>query len=373
MIKKILKFFSGDAPIEKKINNKNKENFIPIPIENINCSISIGNNSCDLKTCIGKSHPSKNGLYPHEILVLNYASTYSTDEKNFQKFWLYDYNIKDLNKILKKLLNKGFLYETSIYESLEKETLVTLKEILKKHDLKINGNKSVLIERLVSNIDDNIPKTYFNKTYYKTTELGYKELNENEYISYIHRNKIIGLNIWKLNQLMNEEPKRSYRDKIWSYLNLSAIKYFEHNEFGEYISCRFAMSKFIAEEQKYKQALYLISEVTYLDINGLSFFGKKIYPETDFLLNNFLPYESSFLRIPSGIVKITKEYMELSNLSIEEIKQTMLESMKKTPIFIKVFSPEECLDIFFMEINEEYEKLNLLYEKAYSKLKIKFK
>lgn len=373
MIKKILKFFSGDAPIEKESTNKNKENFMQIPIKNINCSISINNNSCDLKACIDKSHLSKNGLYPHEILVLKYSTTYFVDETEFQKFWLYDYGIENLNNILNKLLNKGFLRETSVRESLEKETLITIKEVLKKHNLKISGNKIELIERLVCNLDNNILKLYFPKTYYKTTELGNKELKENEYISYIHKNKIIGLNIWKLNQLMNEEPKRYYRDKIWSYLNLSAFKYFDKCKFGEYRSSRFAMAKFIAEEKKYKQALYLISEVIFLDINGLSFFGKKIYPETEFLLNNFLPYESSFLRIPSGIVKITKEYMELSNLSIEEIKQTMLESIKKTPIFIKVFSPEECIDIFFMEINEEYEKLNLLYEKAYNKLKIKFK
>lgn len=374
MLKKILNFFLGNTSpqnniINDVVNNSedNDSNFI------YNSTYITFDESHNLENLIQKSYPSKNGLYPHEILVLKYAPTYFIGETNFQKFWLHDYGIKDLNKILNKLLNKGFLCETTIYESLERETLISLKEILKKHNLKISGNKPELIERLILNLSNDKVKLYFPKTYYKNTELGDKELKENEYISYIHKNKIIGLDIWKLNQLMNEEPKRTYRDKIWSYLNLSAFKYFDKYKFGEYRSSRFALAKFIAEEKKYKQALYLISEVIFLDINGLSFFGKKIYPETEFLLNNFLPYESSFLRIPSGIVKITKEYIELSNLSIEEIKQTMLESMKKTPIFIKIFSPEECIDIFFMEINEEYEKLNLLYERAYNKLKIKFK
>lgn len=196
MLKKILKFFLGNTPpqnniINNVVNNSedNDSNFI------YNSTCITFDESHNLENLIQKSYPSKNGLYPHEILVLKYAPTYFIGETNFQKFWLHDYGIKDLNKILNKLLNKGFLCETTIYESLERETLISLKEILKKHNLKISGNKPELIERLILNLSNDKIKLYFPKTYYKNTKLGDKELKENEYTSYIHKNKIIGLDI----------------------------------------------------------------------------------------------------------------------------------------------------------------------------------
>ena len=252
---------------------------------------------------------------------------------------------------------------------MEKETIKKLKELLKKHNLKVSGNKSELIERLIKSTDRQILKSSFSKSYYKNTELGNEELRENEYISYIHRNKIMDLNIWRLNQLMNEEPRKSYRDKIWIHLNMSAFKYFGENRFEEYSACRFAMAKFAAEEKKYKQALYLMSEVIFLDLNGVKFFNKKNYPETELLLENFLPYETSLLKIPRRVLKITKEYIRLSKLQIEEIKEIILDAMGKSFVSIKIFSPEECRDILFMEIDEEYRELDLIYEKAYEKLK----
>lgn len=370
MFKEILKFFSGNIKTEKKSIEKKMDSFEDIPVKVVSSMlIDSDSTSYDFNTLINEAYPSKNGLYPHEILVLKYASTYFIGETNFQKFWLSDYGVRDVNKILKKLTNKGFLRETSIEEILEKETIKKLKELLKKHNLKVSGNKSELIERLIKSTDRQILKSSFSKSYYKNTELGNEELRENEYISYIHRNKIMDLNIWRLNQLMNEEPRKSYRDKIWIHLNMSAFKYFGENRFEEYSACRFAMAKFAAEEKKYKQALYLMSEVIFLDLNGVKFFNKKNYPETELLLENFLPYETSLLKIPRRVLKITKEYIRLSKLQIEEIKEIMLDAMGKSFVSIKIFSPEECRDILFMEIDEEYRELDLIYEKAYEKSK----
>lgn len=46
-----------------------------------------------LNVLLKKAVPTKRGLYPHEILMLDYAHTFSTSSRNnhFQGFWYYEY------------------------------------------------------------------------------------------------------------------------------------------------------------------------------------------------------------------------------------------------------------------------------------------
>ena len=47
---------------------------------------------------IMKAVPSKQGLYPHEVLMLDYASSIYTDQNSFQGFW-------GINMVLEMLTN----------------------------------------------------------------------------------------------------------------------------------------------------------------------------------------------------------------------------------------------------------------------------
>ena len=83
-----LKPINGNSNSKVTINSKgsiktesgieNRENMV-LPIE---------------KRIKGKK-PECDGLYPHEVLVLSYASKYFDKENDFQGFWWYKYGIRD--------------------------------------------------------------------------------------------------------------------------------------------------------------------------------------------------------------------------------------------------------------------------------------
>lgn len=93
---------------------------------------------------------SKHGLYPHEVLVLDYASSYYTEGNSFQGFWWYRYGVRDVDKYLHSLLNRGFLKVGDLQNAIEKENATVIKDELKKHGLKVSGKKDELVQRLIA-------------------------------------------------------------------------------------------------------------------------------------------------------------------------------------------------------------------------------
>ncbi len=85
---------------------------------------------------------SKHGLYPHEVLILAYASSYCTRGNSFQSFWLYKYGVSDIDKQLRSLLDRGFLEIGSLQSAIENENLTNLKDDLKNRGLKVSGTQS---------------------------------------------------------------------------------------------------------------------------------------------------------------------------------------------------------------------------------------
>lgn len=61
-----------------------------------------------LSVRLKKAIPTMRGLYPHEILMLEYAHTYSTDlsHQHFQGFWYYEYSVEHPGDVLKSLEKK---------------------------------------------------------------------------------------------------------------------------------------------------------------------------------------------------------------------------------------------------------------------------
>lgn len=130
-----------------------------------------------------KIKPTEDGLYPHEILVIEYAkigrAKYLTvGEETTPRFWWYKYGIKDFQKLLEDLSNRGFL-----------------------------------------EIKDNV---------YKITEKGEKSIKNQEYVLFIHKNsKNIKMTIWDWQNWLDQQPeilqKMSFRDQWWGYLNQVAL------------------------------------------------------------------------------------------------------------------------------------------------------
>ena len=117
------------------------------------------------KTCI----PSAGGLYVAEILLLEYCkkNKYPPSIKSgYPGFWWFQYGLRDVGGTLRSLENRGFIL-------INKDT----------------GK-------------------------YTLTPKGKHELEENEYIPYMHRNNFHDLDVWKLNHLLNDKNKKNWRTFI---------------------------------------------------------------------------------------------------------------------------------------------------------------
>jgi len=238
---------------------------------------------------------SKHGLYPHEVLVLDYAGSYYTEGNSFQGFWWYRYGVRDVDKCLRSLLDRGFLQIGNLQSTIEKETATVLKEELKKYGLKVSGKKDELVQRLMTEIPHEELNTRFTKRTYQLTELGKQALDEEGYVPYIHRHQIEDLDIWTLNKIIHEPPYMPYRDKIWGYLNKRSMEHFAAGNFGLYRNCRHHMYNFLMEEKNVKDALGMLSEVVFYDLSGLG--------------NN---YDPQYLDIYASLTKILQRQWHLA-------------------------------------------------------------
>jgi hypothetical protein len=310
---------------------------------------------------------SSNGLYPHEILVLNYASKYYTTNNDYQGFWWYRYGVKDIDAILSSLRKRNFLEIGDIKSTLEHKTVENLKNILKKHNLKISGKKVDLIQRLLDKIPSNTLDIECPQRIYQLTDLGKEEINKEDYVLYVHNHPREGLDIWSLNKLVYTEPRRPYRDKIWTHLNQCGDEYFSNGNFGLYRNCRYSMFQFLIEEDRIKEAVEMLAEVVFYDLCGAV---NNYSPDTfDIVIEGFFPYEDSTATIAPGIIQDIIECKENLEYSDDELKKIMLERINKLSTPIKLFTPDECVDIVIMEINKDIESLKKIYLMAEHRLK----
>lgn len=313
---------------------------------------------------------SKHGLYPHEALILDYARAYYTEGNSYPGFWWYRYGVRDVDKCLRSLLDRGFLKVGDLKSAIALENATVLKEELKKHGLKVSGKKDELVQRLISEVSDEELNFRFPKRTYQLTELGKQALEEEGYVPYIHRHALEDLDIWSLNRIIHEPPYMPYRDKIWGYRNKRSMEHFAARNFGLYRNCRYHMSTFLMEENKIKDALGMLSEVVFYDLSGL---GNGYDPQfLDIYAQNFFPYKDSTVTMAPGITSAVIHCQKELNLSDEELKATMLDRINRLSAPFHLFTPEECVDIVLMESREDTEALTKIYAKAKRRFKQKF-
>ncbi|MEA4816308.1 MAG: SAP domain-containing protein [Lachnospiraceae bacterium] len=313
---------------------------------------------------------SKHGLYPHEVLVLDYASSYYTEGNSFQGFWWYRYGVRDVDKCLHSLLDRGFLQVGNLQSAIGKETVAVLKEELKKYGLKMSGKKDELVQRLMAEVSHDELNSRFAKRTYQLTELGKQALEEEDYVPYIHRHALEDLDIWSLNRIIHEPPYMPYRDKIWGYLNKRSMEHFAAGNFGLYRNCRYHMYDFLMEEKKINDALGMISEVVFYDLSSL---GNNYDPQyLDIFAEHFFPYKDSTVTMAPGITSAVIHCQEELNLSDEDLKTIMLDRMNHLSAPLHLFKPEECVDIVLMESREDIDGLTKIYAKAKRRFKQRF-
>lgn len=358
---------SRTVPGIPKQNTTNISSFIKVTTEIIP---SVAEEIVPAEKRMQNAIASKHGLYPHEVLILDYAHSYYTEGNSFQGFWWYRYGVRDVDKCLRSLLERGFLQIGDLQSAIALENATVLKEELKKYGLKVSGKKDELIQRLISEVSHEELNFRFVKRTYQLTELGKQVLEEESYVPYIHRHALEDLDIWSLNKIIHQPPYMPYRDKIWGYLNKRSMEHFAARDFGLYRNCRHHMSTFLMEEKKIKDALGMLSEVVFYDLSGL---GNGYDPQfLDIYAQNFFPYKDSTVTMAPGITSAVIHCQKELNLSDEELKATMLDRMNRLSAPLHLFTPEECVDIVLMESREGTEALTKIYAKAKRRFKQKF-
>ena len=190
------------------------DDYIPLPSTKKNLK---GTTNPNLVNNIKNSFPSKNGLYPHEILILREAPRYHfpLGEQFVPGKWYYDYDVNDIEPYLEMLVEKGFLTIGDLRSSIEHSTVPEIKRVMTEYNLSTKGKKNELIERLLGSIDEKTLLLKFPNKYLQYTELGKKELEDNSYLFVQQRSSY--LSIWTLNRIVNAFPNCDIEDLLYEY------------------------------------------------------------------------------------------------------------------------------------------------------------
>lgn len=224
----------------------------------------------EVKELQKNSFPSRNGLLPHEILMLSYAHKYFVGQTDFQQFWYYKYAVDDPGRLLESLKERGFIREATAKESLSTLTVPELKAIIADENLKATGKKAELISFISENISENVLEKKVVSRNYVLTDLGNAELQENQYVLYMHNYKYGNISVWDINRQMQGYPHNLWRDRVWGELNRlynETITYSSNGNWTQAVAIRHQQSDFLMEEDRYMSALELLVDALHKELN----------------------------------------------------------------------------------------------------------
>lgn len=166
--------------------------------------------------------PSARGLYPAEILLLEYCSKglYPVEETKYPGFWWYSYGIKDVDKALASLANRNFIKLGEAKDSLQSCKVEEFKQLLSRKNISSSGKKADLIKRISDNFSNEELLASGIKVKYILTEDGRVELDENAYVPYMHKHHAktseddtfgMTFNVWSINKILGTGDKSRWK------------------------------------------------------------------------------------------------------------------------------------------------------------------
>ncbi len=291
--------------------------------------------------------PSANGLYIGEIMLLEYCNSgnYPKPANGYPGFWWFKYGIRDIGHTLESLENRGFIRWATKFELLNSLKVNELKNIASTLNLKVNQNKANLISDIKKNVtEEELPNIYFSKKY-ALTELGQKELKENEYVVYMHKSKYktrddapenLSFTVWDVNRLLVDNDISNWR---------TIVADLEQKRIGVRMADKVNKKDEISQDKTKNEILYTKEEIlSYIysiipevkeaskkkgdgyneEIEGLSYKGKDdkkalyyfyisiekkfdapaLYKETAKILRKYKLYEEELKIVESGLRNI---------------------------------------------------------------------
>lgn len=169
--------------------------------------------------------PSQRGLYPAQILLLEYCShgIYPNPKNGYPGFWWFEYGIRDVGAALKELETSGFIVMGDLRYAVGSLNVQELKYILSSHGEKLSGKKDLLIKRVQEVATDEELSNAGVVAKYQLTNVGKMELEENAYVPYMHKHSHktaeggvygISLNVWSVNKSLGAGDKSNWKEII---------------------------------------------------------------------------------------------------------------------------------------------------------------
>lgn len=315
---------------------------------------------------------SKYGLYPHEILMLHYAPTTLVGQKKFYGFWLYDYGVEYPSKLIESLIDRGFLQQGSIADTIANLKLSELKSLLKQNGLPITGNKPELLKRVMNRLPlDQLASKYTHR-YYALTDLGKAALTDGEYVPYFHTSKVVpytGFDIWFLNQLLHENPGISYHQCIIQYLEKMAGDYKKQRHFGLYRCYLLSLHDVYVTMNNWYAALDKLTEVFFWDLSGME--EDQDYKELN--RSNYKSSQKSILSIYQwynnaliGYIRKLQKHLGMTDNQLREYLTSKFTSLRSE---FHLLLPSECVDFVFACISKDDNAIRNINDSAMRRLK----
>jgi hypothetical protein len=307
--------------------------------------------------------PDRFGLYPHEILLLDYAPKFTTAGQRFQGFWEYSYGVSNVLPILKSLVSRGFLAKGSVADTVSQQTAAALKPVLAAHGLSVTGTKPTLIARALSEIPTADLEKAFPQRFYALTDTGRAALDASPFIPYIHKHPTTeSLDIFELSSMVASNPALPWRGHIWRFLNDRSVQRAREGNWGLYRNVRHSMADFVAEEERWLEAIGLNTEVCFWDTSGMS---NGFRP--DFLsiyAPYYFPFKDSGEKPAPAIVERIFKWAAKAGLNDAELRTLMERSIDQLSSPFHLFTKPEVIDIVFFLRDENDAALTGIYAAA---------
>lgn len=330
------------------------------------------NNSYDLNSPIPierrieNAYKSKNGLYPHEILLISYAPRYIYGEEIQTDYWWYSFGIDNVSSVLDSLLQRKFLSLGDLNQTVNKRTVPELKTFLKANGLTVGGKKADLINRIFANIPINNIEDAFPERYYCQTELGKKELEENDYLFEVKKNNY-GISVWDANRILFRGSPKSFYELMLDRFERKLLELSDSDDFKkitEYLKWKVQLSNY---HGKYDNVISDVSKIAFLEINGASRTQSEYFK---YSIKNIFPYNSniSFLKLQQDTKNWFINLKSILGISNEDIKHNIISANESANLKLEIFTKEECAKIVILEMEGEIDEIKKIYSSVEKRL-----
>lgn len=159
-----------------------------------------------------------------------------------------------------RFLERGYLEKSPAADSIELKTVPELKAILADRELKISGNKSELINRIISNIDTDDLEDLFPLRKYRLTEKGEKAIEPYDLV-FESENHALGFSFYRLMKEKERTPFDSNNAILTRLLFQDVQDAYKRNDKNLFIYACDKTARYMMETEDFEKAFdyYVLS------------------------------------------------------------------------------------------------------------------